>query len=133
LDLYSVYFFDGVNGWAAGSNGLIIKYTASTFVNNNIKNDQQTEYTLLQNYPNPANQTTLISYNLHKRTKVTLQIYNIYGQLVKILVDELQSAGYHTIYWDGYDNKGIKVSSGTYLYHIKTNEFSESRKMVIIQ
>ncbi|MDW7679262.1 MAG: FG-GAP-like repeat-containing protein [bacterium] len=91
------------------------------------------DYQLEQNYPNPFNPTTIIKYQLPKNTDVSVRIYNVVGQLVRVLVDEKQIAGNYSINWDGKDNHGLFVSSGLYFYMIRTTDFVKSRKMLLIR
>ncbi len=69
---------------------------------------------LVQNYPNPAYGNIIIAYQLPKKSKVSLKIYNAAGMLVKTLVDGINKPGNHSITWDGRDDLGKKVSSGIY-------------------
>ncbi len=92
----------------------------------------------LKNFPNPFNPTTTISYNLSFDTKVELNIYNSNGQLIKNLVDEEQSAGYHQVIWNGIDNNGKKVSSGIYFSRFVEiapdgGRYTSTKKMVILK
>ena len=80
-------------------------------------------YYLSQNYPNPFNPETTIEYQLPKPSKVSL----------KILIDGKQKAGHQSINWDGRNNFGRDVASGIYTYHLKTDEFVKSRKMILIR
>lgn len=91
------------------------------------------EFDLRQNYPNPFNPTTVIEYALPKTVEVRIQIYNILGQKVRDLVDELQEAGYKMIQWDGRDGSGEEVSSGIYFYRIVAGDFVKCRKMTILK
>lgn len=85
----------------------------------------------LTNYPNPFSGSTVISYQLTESLKITLEIYNISGQEVLTLVNENQSAGKHSVVWDGKDDSGKQVSSGVYFYQLKTgNEFSNIKKLL---
>jgi len=88
-------------------------------------------YALDQNYPNPFNPSTSIHYMLKERGRVHLTIYNIRGQLIRDLVDSEQAVGEYTVVWDGLDNNGRVVPSGTYLYSISVNDFSYTRKMAL--
>ncbi|MBC8182959.1 5'-nucleotidase C-terminal domain-containing protein [candidate division KSB1 bacterium] len=88
---------------------------------------------LLQNYPNPFNPETTILYQLNKETKVSLKIYNTVGQLIKTLVEKTQAGGIHTINWDGKDELGRDVTSGVYLYQLKSENSSENRKMLLVR
>ncbi len=91
------------------------------------------EFDLRQNYPNPFNPTTIIQYALPKASQVKIEIYNILGQRVRILVDEQQTPGYKVIDWDGKDDAGIEVSSGVYFYRIEAGSFVKSRKMMLLK
>jgi len=93
---------------------------------------------LSQNYPNPFNPSTIITFKVQgSRFKVpgrtTLKIYNILGETVKILVDEFKCEGSYTITWDGKNEKGEEVASGIYFYRLKSGEFSESKKMLLLR
>ncbi len=93
-------------------------------------------YSLGQNSPNPFNPSTTISYELPESAgavRVVLDVYNIRGQKVVTLVDELKDAGRYTVNWDGSDAGGRRVSSGVYFYRMRAGEFSTVRKMVILK
>jgi hypothetical protein len=91
-------------------------------------------FALASNYPNPFNPETTIGYTLAQTTPVHLSIYDILGQHVKTLVSEtLHSPGYYWAVWDGLDESGQKVSSGTYLYRLETREHKQVRKMLLLK
>ncbi|MEZ5357591.1 MAG: T9SS type A sorting domain-containing protein [Candidatus Zixiibacteriota bacterium] len=90
-------------------------------------------FSLSQNYPNPFNPTTRIDYSLAHGGHVAIEVYNVLGQRVNTLVDADQSAGQHTAIWDGDDSAGEAVASGIYLYRMITDEFVETRKMVLMR
>jgi hypothetical protein len=91
-------------------------------------------YSLEQNYPNPFNPTTKIIYNLPKSAQVTLEVYNILGQRVKVLVDNhFQHKGSHTVIWNTVDNRGHNLASGVYFYRIQAGDFIQSKKMVLLK
>lgn len=92
-----------------------------------------TSFSLGQNYPNPCNLQTMISYQLPHAGAVTIRIYNIAGQMVRTLVDETRAAGYHSVIWDGRNDEGQEVGSGIYFYQMTTGDFSASRKMVLLK
>lgn len=94
----------------------------------------------LSNHPNPFNPSgagrspnTTISYNLKSDTKVELEIYNVKGQKIKTLVNEKQERGEHSQTWDGRDNSGEEVSSGVYLYKLKTDYDETVSRMMLIK
>jgi len=91
------------------------------------------KYTLNQNYPNPFNPICRIEYALPADCQVTLSIYNILGQRVRVLVDEYQSAGHKSVKWDGRDDQGKEVTSGIYFYRIQAGDFTEAKKMLLLK
>lgn len=91
------------------------------------------KFYLAQNYPNPFNPSTTIHYNLPKSANVSLKIFNALGQEVKTLVQENQAAGEQSIAWDGKNNSGNPVSSGVYLYVLKSGSEVLSRKMLLLK
>jgi hypothetical protein len=90
------------------------------------------DFMLEQNYPNPFNPETTVQYRLPKASRVTLTIYNLFGQRVATLVDEQQLAGLHTARWNGINDSGRRVASGIYLYSLQVQGFSQSRKLVLL-
>ena len=88
---------------------------------------------LHNNYPNPFNPETTISYSVKDREPVTLEIYNIKGQLVKTLVKGIQEPGNHTIVWNGTDDNGRSVSSGVYYYKMQAGKYSSTKKMIMMK
>lgn len=97
------------------------------------------KYELHQNYPNPFNPITKIRFDLPERSRVTIEIYDASGKLIKSLLKEERDAGYHSIEWNGTDMNNQNVSSGVYLYRIvakslKTNsEFIQTKKMILLK
>ncbi len=90
-------------------------------------------FELFQNYPNPFNPATTISYQLPVSTEVELTIYNLLGQQTRTLVSSKQPAGAYQLEWDGRDNAGSEVASGIYVYRLKTDDFTRSRKMLLLR
>ncbi len=91
------------------------------------------QFDLAQNYPNPFNPETILKYQLPKTSEVRLEIYNILGQRVAVLVDEQQPAGYYSVKWHGTDESGNKVATGIYLYRLKTTEFVKVKKLTVLR
>jgi hypothetical protein len=94
---------------------------------------EQFENDLRGNYPNPFSSETTIKYALESEQEVTIQVFNILGQQVRTLVDGKKKAGQHTIQWDGNSRYGESLGSGMYFYRIETDEFTETRKMVLVR
>ena len=91
------------------------------------------DFALAQNYPNPFNPATTVGYSLPVRADVTLTIYNILGQMIKVYHTEDQSAGNYNICWDGTNDAGQNLSSGLYLYRLTAGAFSETKKMILLR
>ncbi|MBU8921963.1 MAG: T9SS type A sorting domain-containing protein, partial [Bacteroidales bacterium] len=88
---------------------------------------------LTQNYPNPFNPSTTLNFGMAKKGHVSLKIYNVAGQLVRMLVNEERDAGSYSEIWDGTSDSGSKVASGVYFYRMKTGSFEQNRKMVLLR
>ncbi len=89
---------------------------------------------MADNYPNPFNPTTTIRYGIRERAHVSVKIYNAAGQMVKTLVDEVQSPDQvKPVTWDGTNNAGQSVSSGVYFCRLVTKDFAKTRKMVVLR
>lgn len=91
------------------------------------------DFALYQNYPNPFNPSTMISFDLPRPARVALTIVNLLGQVVAKLVEQDFSAGRQQIEWDGYDKYNRPVASGVYFYHLSCDDFSATRKLVLIR
>ncbi|MCF7920563.1 MAG: hypothetical protein K9N06_11685 [Candidatus Cloacimonetes bacterium] len=88
---------------------------------------------LTGNYPNPFNPETEICFLIPKAAEVILEIYNVKGQLVRTLADDYFPAGRHALVWNGKDDAGKTVTTGIYFYHLKTDSFEDSGKMVLMK
>jgi hypothetical protein len=86
------------------------------------------DFRLFQNYPNPFHKLTAISYELGAPAHTTLTIYDISGRLVEILVDKRQDPGVYQFQWKGKDQ-----SSGVYFYKLTSNEFTATRKLILLK
>jgi hypothetical protein len=91
------------------------------------------QYSLAQNYPNPFNPSTTIEYRLPSRGNVQVNIYNSLGQLVRSLVNEQREAGTHSVVWDGRDNGGSAVATGAYFYQVRTGDFVQAKRMLMLK
>ena len=100
-------------------------------------NEYETEYSLMNNYPNPfylsANNNNTISYSLPENSNVNISVYNIKGQKVKNLVSENLSSGNYQITWNGRDENNKMVSSGVYFYKLETANYIRTTKLLIIK
>jgi len=98
----------------------------STGINN--INSVPEKYTLEQNYPNPFNPTTNIHFSIPKSSHVTFQIYDVLGNLVDTYCDQNLNAGTYNVEFNG-----ANLSSGTYFYTLKTNDYSETKRMMLVK
>ena len=92
-----------------------------------------TEFALAQNYPNPFNPDTQIGFALPVDSDVELSVFNILGQKVTTLAFGKMPAGNHTVAWHGTDADGSQVASGIYFYRISAQNFSETKKMMLLK
>jgi hypothetical protein len=92
-----------------------------------------TNFELSQNYPNPFNPATDIRFSLPEAAQVRLDVYDILGRCIATLIDGPLEAGEHIVQWDGRDAGGREVASGIYFYRISGNQWTESKKMVLIR
>ena len=91
------------------------------------------EFSLSDNYPNPFNPSTSIDFSIAEPSVVDLMIYDASGRLVKTLVSENKGVGSYTVNWDGTNNNGVSVSAGMYLYKINTENYVETKKMLLVK
>ena len=91
------------------------------------------EFTLSQNYPNPFNPSTTISFDLPKESNVEISVFNIKGQKVKTMMNDVLPAGNHSVVWNGKNNNNESVSSGIYFYRITAGDFTDTKKCIILK
>ena len=85
------------------------------------------------NYPNPFNPETTIRYSVKETVPVTIEIYNLKGQLVRTLVNEVKTAGNYSVIWNGRDSHNQPVSSGVYFYKMNAGKYSSTKKMIMMK
>jgi hypothetical protein len=90
-------------------------------------------FSLHQNYPNPFNPLTTIEYVVAEESHVDLRIYNLQGQEVKTLVNDVEATGSKSVSWDGTDASGRIVSADLYTYRLNAGGFVESRRMLFLK
>lgn len=90
-------------------------------------------YSLHQNYPNPFNLQTTIRYGLAQDSRVSLKVYSVLGQQIRVLVNKFQQSGMHRLIWDGRDNSGRKVSSGPYFLRLRAGDHTATRKLSVMR
>ncbi len=87
----------------------------------------------ISNAPNPFNPETKISYSLPANTHVTITVYNMLGQKVTTLVNKNMEKGNHSVVWSGKDNQNRTVGSGVYLYRIETDDYQQTKRMLMLK
>ena len=95
--------------------------------------ERPAEFTLLQNYPNPFNQATKIRFTLATPGFVTLNIYDLLGRKVRILVSQHLSSGYKSVLWDAKNDFGQDVASGIYFCRMSAGDLSETKKLLLLK
>ena len=98
------------------------------------------DFGLRQNYPNPFNASTVIEYQvgindpiIEGRTRVTVEVRNMAGGLVRRLVDELASPGFYAVMWDGRNDGGQRVASGVYYYQLDVGPIAQYKKLLFLK
>jgi len=92
-----------------------------------------TNFELFQNYPNPFNPTTTIQFQVPKVSDVSIIVYDMLGQKVLSLFAGQVQAGNYSVEWNGLNNAGLKMSSGSYIYRMTADEFVEVKEMILLK
>ena len=90
-------------------------------------------FILYQNFPNPFNPTTSITFKLLKPSDVNLVIFDCTGRQIRTLKTDRYSAGLHQVQWDGTNDSGNAVASGIYVYQLKAGNYNQSHKMMLLR
>ncbi|MBK8945957.1 MAG: T9SS type A sorting domain-containing protein [Ignavibacteriae bacterium] len=109
---------------------LYILIQGETLVNvdNQINNSKLNNYYLSQNYPNPFNATTNINYKVNVKSLIRLDVFDVLGREVATLVNEIQNPGNYKIHFDGSN-----IPAGIYFYQLKTENFSQTKKIILLK
>ena len=107
-------------------------YVSNTILGSNYEN-MPNQYLLHQNYPNPFNPITTLRYNVPEKILVRISIFDISGNLIKMLVNEVKSAGFYSTRWDAINDKGQPISAGVYFYKIQAGNFVDTKKMILLK
>jgi len=89
--------------------------------------------TLTQNFPNPFNPTTSITFTIRRTTDISLTVYDILGRKIRTLLNETRPGGTYSVVWDGKNAVGRQVASGHYFYRIEAGEFNSTRTMLLLK
>ncbi len=120
-------FYIGGQLWMEPSRQVLIYDPLITFVEK-YESKQVKSFELYQNYPNPFNPTTTIKFSLPEKTNTKISVYNLLGQKVKELLNEIRDAGIHTINFDGNG-----LPSGIYFYKIEAGKYTDTKKMILMK
>jgi hypothetical protein len=120
-----MFLFTGVKMSSGNNKHFYINEGGNGGENTSINND---DYRLFQNYPNPFNPVTRISYKINKEGFVSLHVYNLVGQVIKVLVSEDQMPGRYEVEFDATD-----LPTGVYLYKLQINGFSSVKRMTLLK
>ena len=131
-EVTAVYIFDGTDDLLRESEPVSIEVIVGTGSDDN-ENGLPIKAELLTNYPNPFNPETTVRFNIVKDDVVNIDIFNIRGQKIKILLNDFLKVGYHEILWDGTDENRNELGSGIYFYRMQTNDFTEVKKMILMK
>jgi len=126
--LNSVFFINDSSGWAVGDEGNIITTTSNVLNVEPVLGTIPAEFSLIQNYPNPFNPSTTISFSIPEASLVSLKIFNSLGEEIETLVLEELIAGNYK-----YDWSAEGLSSGIYFYKLQTDNFYETKKMILLK
>ena len=133
IQFYYTYSF---NGLERNTSANPHSYEIGSCSNENLstkKAPMPTIFSLKQNYPNPFNPSTKIEYELPKETFVTINIFDLKGVNIMSLVNSIQSAGYKEISWNGLNSSGSQLPAGLYFLTIQTEEYFNSKKMILLR
>lgn len=126
---HRLYFPSSKIGWFVGKNGTLMQFSnLPTSVERQPTQDIPSSFVLHQNYPNPFNPTTNIEFQIQKRSHVKLTIYNILGQKIDELLNEVKEPGSYKIVWN---SRGL--TSGTYFYTMQSNNTVQTKKLLLLK
>ncbi len=133
ISVLTMYFTDQLHGWAAGTIGSIIRTLSGGIGITPISSEIPQKFELAQNYPNPFNPVTKIRFSIPAfvettRRVVSLKIYDVLGKEIAVLVNEHLKPGIYEINWNAEN-----LPSGVYFYSLITNEFTQTKKMVVVK
>ena len=124
---------DSVDYTAAFFNSMDDCIEACFLASNDEINQLPHAFNLYNNYPNPFNPVTTLRYDLPEDALVNITIYDIMGRIVRTLINSQQNAGFKSIQWNANNDAGSPLSAGLYLYKVETDNFVQTRKMILLK
>lgn len=133
-DFVSGVFLNKNFGYVFTYNGQILRFKNQvTSIHDQFANTVPAEFHLFQNYPNPFNPTTQISFLMPQSAEVKVVIYDMLGRKVRTVFEGHKGVGLHTVTWDGKNDFGLSVASGTYIYNLVGKDVNISRRMQFVK
>jgi hypothetical protein len=125
----------GVANLKVGSTDAQLLSSEAVVTNSQAPDDNQipTDFALNQNYPNPFNPSTIIKFSIPQTSPVHITVYNMLGQQIRTLFSGVMEAGVQTVTFDGKDQSGKALSSGTYMYRMTAGTFVQTKKMMLLK
>ena len=115
----------------------VIKIASTATLSRSLSTDERIGvpdvFALKQNYPNPFNPVTRVLYDIPEASFVTITIYDLLGHQVRTLVSSYEEPGYKSIVWNATNDHGMPVSAGMYLYRIRADKFTQTKKMLLLK
>ena len=127
---YSIFLVNKKLGWIVGADGVILKTTTGgvTFIEEEEIDEAPKEFLLSQNFPNPFNPTTTISYSVPQTSQVQIKLFDVLGNEIETLMSEEKPAGAYELTWNA-----ANLPSGVYFYQLKAGSFVETKKMILLK
>ncbi len=126
-NLIGIYFINSATGWAVGSNGTVLRTGIPVSINNN-QYVELNKFTLHQNFPNPFNPETNITFDIDENSAIKISVYSISGHFIKVLLDDYMNIGSYSINFESND-----LPSGVFFYKLETPSTTIVKKMVLIK
>jgi len=127
-EIYGIYFLDPNTGYSCGTSAEVFRTTNGGVGIHNISTETPSSFSLSQNYPNPFNPVTKIKFSIPNHSNVKLEIYDVSGKLVQLLVDEKLHVGTYEAYWDA-----SSMPSGTYFCRMTNEKFTKTIKLILLK
>jgi hypothetical protein len=116
--------------WTSNGDRIEVTELATANSNTTVVPDS---YSLSQNYPNPFNPSTVIKFGMPTAGRARIEIFNVLGASVAVVFDGQETAGEHQVVWDGRTSDGNPTASGVYFYRLTADNYTETRKMMLLK
>ena len=134
LELLNPFYDNALaESWASSFDYGTPGYQNSTLLSHEISSNLPNNFFLFNNYPNPFNPSTTISYNLPIDSYVNISIFDVLGRSIKTLINKHMRAGKNFVHWNGLNDQGKLVAGGVYIYTIESGDYKESKKMILLK